>query len=189
MYVNHAEDTKPHLIFLSWPGGLRILRWGLCGAVNRRGYSSTQGSKISKPEGFWEDGEGGCSGRVSGRQGLAFVPTPPPGSPEKRLICHGPELCGLIGRDGRADVGAAAGGSDESSTSLSHGGMVLQHRPSGGPPAHGTRRSLARVALKDGDTLGNDEHKCFPQNDVCFGNVLWVLTDRTWIHLKILLTN
>lgn len=53
------------------------------GDLNRRGYSSTQGSKISKPEGCGEDGEGGCSRRVSGWWGLAFVPTPPPGSPEK----------------------------------------------------------------------------------------------------------
>lgn len=42
-----------------------------------------QGSKISKPEGCGEDGEGGCSGRVGWWWGLAFVPTPPPGSPEK----------------------------------------------------------------------------------------------------------
>lgn len=74
MYVNH--DPKPHVIFLSWSMGLVVLRWGVCGGMNRRGYSSTQGSKISKPEGCGEDGEGGCSGRVLGWWGLAFVPAP-----------------------------------------------------------------------------------------------------------------
>lgn len=63
--------------------GLFVWRWGVCGGMNRGGYSSTQGSKISKPEGCGEDGDGGCSGRVSRWWGLAFVPTPPPGSPEK----------------------------------------------------------------------------------------------------------
>lgn len=55
----------------------------MSGGMNMGGYSSMQGSKISKPEGCREDGEGGCSGRVLGQWGLAFVPTPPPGSPEK----------------------------------------------------------------------------------------------------------
>lgn len=30
----------------------------MCEGMNRGGYSSTQGSKISKPEGCEEDGEG-----------------------------------------------------------------------------------------------------------------------------------
>lgn len=55
----------------------------MCGGMNRRGYPSTQGSKISKPEDCGEVGEGRFSRRVSGWWGLAFVPTPPPGSPEK----------------------------------------------------------------------------------------------------------
>lgn len=72
MYVNHVQDTKSLVIFLSWSMGLFVLRWGVCGGMNRGGYSSTQGSKISKPEGCREDGEGGCSGRVSGLVGVGF---------------------------------------------------------------------------------------------------------------------
>lgn len=53
------------------------------GGMNREGYSSMQGSKISKPEGCGEDGEGGCSRRVLRWRGLSFVPSPPPGSLEK----------------------------------------------------------------------------------------------------------
>lgn len=44
--------------------------------MKRGGYPSTQGSKISKPEGCGEDGEGGYSGRISGQWGLAFVVAP-----------------------------------------------------------------------------------------------------------------
>lgn len=46
------------------------------GAVSGAGSPSTQGSKISKPEGCVEDGEGGCSGRVLVAVVAAFVPAP-----------------------------------------------------------------------------------------------------------------
>lgn len=73
-----------------------------------------------------------AAGRVSGWRGSAFVPTPQPGSPEKiteqadssRLRCSSLWLVTA----GRADVGAAAGGSDDSSSSLSHRGTVSQHQ-------------------------------------------------------------
>lgn len=188
MYVNHAEDTKPNLIFLSWPGGLRVLRWGLCGAMNRRGYSSTQGSKISKPEGFWEDGEGGCSGRVSGAAGVGFCSDPSTRIPWKEADLSRP----------RAPSSDWPGWASRC-WSCSRGLRWFRHitltrrdgltAPAERGPTGSRDTALARVALNDRDTLGSDEHKCFPQNDVCFGNVLWVLTDRTWIHLKILLTN
>lgn len=49
---------------------------GVCGGMNRGGYSSTQGSKISKPEGRGEDGEGGCSGEGFGVVGVGFCSNP-----------------------------------------------------------------------------------------------------------------
>lgn len=51
--------------------------------MNREDYPSMQGSKIPKPECCGEDEEGGYSRRVSRWRGLAFVPSPPPGSIEK----------------------------------------------------------------------------------------------------------
>lgn len=48
----------------------------MCGGLNRGGYSSTQGSKISKPEGRGEDGEGGCSGEGFGVVGVGFCSNP-----------------------------------------------------------------------------------------------------------------
>lgn len=60
-----------------------------------------------------------------------------------RLIRHDSKLSLLIGYGGRADVGAAAGGSDDSSSSLSHCRTVTQHQQlsnttccSWGPQAH-----------------------------------------------------
>lgn len=56
--------------------------------MSRTGYSSTQGSKISKPEGCGEDGDGWMqqegfrAGRVGGGVGFCSSPSPP-GSPEK----------------------------------------------------------------------------------------------------------
>ena len=99
--------------------------------MNRKGYSPMQGSKISKPEVYGEDEEGGYSRRVSRWRGLAFVPSPPPGSLEKiteQADSSRLELSLLIGYGGQADVGVAAGGSDDSSSSLSHRGTVTQHQ-------------------------------------------------------------
>lgn len=78
-----------------------------------------------------------------------------------RPIRRGSELFPLIGYGGRADVGAAAGGSDDSSSSLSHRGTVSQHQQlshtqpadARGPQAPSTHHALARVTLKDGRTL------------------------------------
>lgn len=81
--------------------------------MSSEGSSSTQGSKISKPEGCVEDGKGGCSGRVLVVAAVAFVPAPLDQDPLKRLpsslICHSSQLLPPIGWDGLADVGAAAG--------------------------------------------------------------------------------
>lgn len=55
---------------------------------------------------------------------------------------------------------------------------------SGAPqrPTHTYRCSLLLPDIKD-------EHKCFAPNYVCSWYVLWLLTDRVWIHFKMLLTN
>lgn len=67
-----------------------------------------------------------------GLVGVGFCSSPHHQDPLKRLqsrlIRHGSELFPPIGYDGQADVGAAAGGSDDSSTSLSHCGTVSQHQ-------------------------------------------------------------
>lgn len=57
--------------------------WCLCG-VSGAGSWSTQGSKISKPEGCVEDGEGGCSGRVLA-VAVAFVPVPIHQDPPEKI--------------------------------------------------------------------------------------------------------
>lgn len=63
-------------------------------------------------------------------RGLAFVLSPPPlkRSPN-RQIRRGPASRRPIGCGGEADAGAAAGGSEDSSSSLSRRGTITQHQP------------------------------------------------------------
>lgn len=112
---------------------------GVCIGMSRGVYSSTQGSNISKPECFGEDGVGQCSRRYWGG-GVVLCSKPSTRIPWKRLrsrlIRHGTGFYPLIGYDGQADVGAAAGGADDSSTSLSHcrgfaAPAAFTHNPAG----------------------------------------------------------
>lgn len=114
------RDGRPNL----WDWTKFIGGGGVC-------VSPMQGSKISKPE----DEEGGQRQEgfffffLRGR-GLAFVLSPPPlkRSPN-RQICRGPASRRPIGCGGEADAGAAAGGSEDSSSSLSRRGTITQHQP------------------------------------------------------------
>lgn len=66
-------------------GGVTSVEVGWAGdAVSGAGSWSTQGSKISKPEGCVEDGEGGCSGRVLA-VAVAFVPVPIHQDPPEKI--------------------------------------------------------------------------------------------------------
>lgn len=208
MYVNHVQDTKSLVIFLSWSMGLFVLRWGVCGGMNRGGYSSTQGSKISKPEGCREDGEGGCSGRVSGLVGVGFCSSSSTRIPWKDhrvgwfvtalsspfwLVTASEQMLEL--QQGVRMIPAphshTAGQSHSTSNSHTQPAVAEAHRLT-------THTLFARVTLKDRRTL-NTVHFCLltskmninasPQNYVCSWNVLWVLTDRVWIHFKVLLEN
>lgn len=85
----------------------------------------------------------------------------------RRPIRHGSELFPLIGSGGRADVGAAAGGSDESSSSLSHTtgrshstSSSHTHNLLNQGPTGSQHTPLARVTLKDRRTLST-AHFCF----------------------------
>lgn len=100
MYVNRTPSS-----FLCHDPGDYWCRGGVSGgAVSGAGSSSTQGSKISKPEGCVEDGEGGCSGRVlvAAVAVVAFVPAPlHQGLPEK--ITEQPDSSQLPARPPRLD--------------------------------------------------------------------------------------
>lgn len=128
--------------------GLFVRRWGVCGAWTGEAIPPCRGlryqsqktvgrmERVDSTGGFW----------VSGGW-LLFQPLhqdPLKRSPS-RLIRSGSRLSPRIGYAGQADVGAAAGGSDNSSSSLSHCGTVaqLQHLShttcwSRGPRAHNT---------------------------------------------------
>lgn len=196
--------TKTHVIFLSWSMGLFVWRWGVYEGMNRGGYSSMQGSKISKPEGCGEDGEGWCSGRVF--WGLAFVPTPSTRIPWKDhqagwfvtalgspfwLVTAAKQMLEL--QRGVWMIPAPR--------SSHTAGMVTQHQQfshtqpaEAGGPRGSQHTPLARVTLKDRLTLYHRSLmlpyiKCFGLNYVSFWKLLWVLTDRAWIHFKMLLAN
>lgn len=168
--------------YLSW-GGVCVVVWTGEAIPPRRGLRYQRKKVVGRMErvvaagGFWDGGGW-----------LLFQPLhqdPLKRSPS-RLICHGSEVFPLIGYNGQADVGAAAGGSDDSSTSLSHRGMVSQQLSLS--ISHTKHTPLAWVTLKDRDTLRNAsfikyEHKCFPLNYVCFWNVFFTLTEGIWIHV------
>lgn len=97
-------------------------------------------------------------------------------------IRHGPRLYALIGHRGQADVGAAAGGSDDSNTSFSHRRTISQHQqlsntspPDQGPlwPTTQTHTLDTRSNASQRRThtqqyvIINDEHGGFPLNRVC----------------------
>lgn len=154
-----------------------------------------------------------ATGVFLGCRGSAFVPSPPPGFPEKLTegadSSRPPSSSALIGHRGQADVGAAAGGLDDSSTSFSHRGTISRHRRlsnttppgPGAPPAHNAQtqghtlthtlcpRSNAsqRRRRTQQSFIIKDEHRGFPLNRVYCSNALWVLTDRARIHFRILL--
>lgn len=81
--------------------------------------------------------------------------------PLKRLpsgpICHGPRLDALIGHRGQADVGAAAGGSDDSNTSFSHRRTISQHQQLSNttPPDQGPLRIMSQAHTHTLDTRSN----------------------------------
>lgn len=62
-------------------------------------------------------------------------------------IRHGSELFALIGHRQQADVGAAAGGSDDSSTSFSHHRTISQHQRLSHttPPDQGPLRPITHM--------------------------------------------
>lgn len=183
MYVNHAQDTKPNVIFLSWSMGLFVWRRCVCGGMNRGGYSSTQGSKISKPEGRGEDGEGGCSGEGFGVVGVGFCSNPSTRIPWKDhragrfvaapssslwLVTAGEQMLEL--QQGVRMIPAphshTAGRSHSTSSSHTHN-LLMQGAH--GLPAH-TTHSLGWLSKTDAHLALlphiKDEHKCFPLNYV-----------------------
>lgn len=70
-----------------------------------------------------------------------------------RPIRHGSQLFPLIGSGGPADVGAAAGGSDDSRSSLSHRGTVPQYQQlSHTQPAEAEAHELTTNNTRLGDS-------------------------------------
>lgn len=126
--------------------------------MSKESYFSMLGSKISKPEGWggWMQqevflGDGGwLLSRGLHRGALKRSPN--------RSIRRGSALSPPIGCGGRADVGATAGGEDDSCSLLSHHRMVmvlqrfslsLTHPSCAGGLLGSQRTTLAWVTLKD----------------------------------------
>lgn len=115
--------------YLCW-GGVSAAVWAGQAIRPRRGLRYQSQKVVGRME------RGGCSRRVSGPgEGgggwLLFQPLStriPWKDYRAGWFVTAPELFPTIGWDGQADVGAAAGGSDDSSTSLSHCGTVSQHQ-------------------------------------------------------------
>lgn len=159
MYVSHAYDTGTLVIFLSWSMGLFVWRWGVCGVWTGEAIPPCRGlryqsrktvgrmERVDATGGFW--GSGGW---------LLFHPLhqDPLKRSLSRLIRHGSRLFPLIGYGGKADVGGAAGGLDNFSSSLSHCGMVRQHQHlshttcwSRGPQTHNTHHLVGWLSKTD----------------------------------------
>lgn len=191
--VTSALETGARVIFLWWSRGLFEWRLGVWVGMSRESYSSTQGSKISKPESwrgwvqrevFWGGGK------------LAFVSSPPPGSLEKiteqadssRLPRSGLWLVGAGGQMLELQQGARTSPAPRSHTA---GTAPLEQKGPAGSQhtAHrlsdSQRRTHILVLLLPPHI--KDEHHRFAPNRVWFWNLLCSLTDRVWIHFQGLL--
>lgn len=162
MYVNHAQDSKPTSLFCHDPwdyldgGGVCVGVWTGEAIPPRRGLRYQSQKAVGRMErvdtaGVFLGGGGWLLFRPLHQDPLKRSPSRP--------IRHSSELFLLIGYGGRADVGAAAGGSDDSSSSLSHRGTVSQHQQLSHTtcwnqgPTGSQHTPLARVTLKDRRSL------------------------------------
>lgn len=200
MYINHAQHTPRH--FSVMIRGFSCIEVGCLVVWTREAILPHRGLRYQSQK-TEEVGEGTFSRRVSGWWGLAFVPTPPPGSPEKiteqadssRLQALPSDWLRRASRCWRCSRGFRW---FQHVTLTPRDGLPAPAAPTRTPlkqgPSGSQHTPLAPVILKASDTLCSasftkDEHKCFLLDYVCFWNVLWVLSDRTWIHSRVILTN